>query len=66
MPQTTDLANKVIARYDALIKSNLETLIAGDASRHDKITGIIAGLGQARKELETEAKRWRLHDEEAA
>jgi len=64
MAATDDLILVVTKRLDDLISREKDSFVAVDAARHERLAGRIQGLTQARDEIKSEARKFRLRDDE--
>lgn len=64
MANTDDLVSSYVARLDELIGSHTEKLIRAKRDDHDSMAGLIAGLMTAKKEIQDQAKKWRLKEDD--
>ena len=59
---TDDMMTAVIKEIDARVASYMTTLLNSDASRHDKLCGLIIGLNEAANIMRERAKLHRMRD----
>lgn len=62
MAATDDLVGAVLKRLDGLISQRRDHLVSVGANHHDRCAGHIQGLIEARAELATESKKFRMRD----